>query len=148
MFYIIVILAGIFAMPVQAQSLRDQLVGAWSLVSCANAPWCANPNGIHILDASGHYATINAPLDRPAIIVSNPQNLTDVRSRTSPEQYKAIAMGFQANFGTWSVDEADKTIAYHFDGSLYPNAQGGQVAVSVSGDELTIGTSVWRRITK
>jgi hypothetical protein len=32
MFYIVVILAGIFAMPAQAQSLREQLVGAWAVV--------------------------------------------------------------------------------------------------------------------
>jgi hypothetical protein len=155
MFYIIIILAGIFAMPVQAQSLRDQLVGAWSLVSCANGPWCANPNGIHILDASGHYATINAPLDRPVVIISDPKGLTDIRNRTTPEQYKAIATTFLANFGTWQVDETDKTIAYHYDGSLYPNPQEEKVPVSVSGDELKLGstasftgTSVWRRIKK
>ena len=127
-------LAGVLGVPAKAQSLRDQLVGAWSLVSCAGAPWCANPNGIHILDASGHYATINAPLDRPAVIISDPKGLTDIRNRTTPEQYKAIATTFLANFGTWQVDETDKTIAYHYDGSLYPNPQMEKVPVSVSGD--------------
>jgi hypothetical protein len=46
-------------LPAQAQSLRDQLVGAWSLVSCNPniqeiASACGtNPNGILIYDASG-----------------------------------------------------------------------------------------------
>lgn len=105
--------------------------------------------------ASGHYATINAPLDRPVVINFDPKGLTDVRNRTTPEQYKAIATTFQASFGTWQVDETDKTIAYHYDGSLYPNPQMEKVPVSVSGDELKLGSpnaftgsSVWRRIKK
>jgi hypothetical protein len=55
MFYIIVILAAIFAMPAQAQSLRDRVVGAWSFVSCNQAATAAcgtSPNGILIYDAS------------------------------------------------------------------------------------------------
>jgi hypothetical protein len=150
------VVAASLTLPAFGQStLREQLVGAWALVSCNNAPWCANPNGIHILDASGHFATINAPRDRPAVNISDPKSLTDVRNRTTPEQYKAIATAFQANFGTWQVDEADKTITYHFDGSLFPgdpvspnNLTGGKVPVSVSGDELRVGASVWRRLKK
>jgi hypothetical protein len=57
MFYIIVILAAIFAMPASAQSIKEQLVGTWTLTSCSGdtfhftAALCRNPNGIHILDA-------------------------------------------------------------------------------------------------
>lgn len=51
MFRIIVIIAAVFAMPASAQSLREQVVGAWALVSCnLNDPavklTCGtNPNG-------------------------------------------------------------------------------------------------------
>jgi hypothetical protein len=63
-------LAGILSVPAQAQSLRDQLVGAWGLAPCGNnqgiAASCGtNPNGIHILDASGRYATVIALHGRP-----------------------------------------------------------------------------------
>jgi hypothetical protein len=97
MFYIIVILAGILAMPAQAQSLRDQLVGAWTLVSCsAPTPLCRNINRILILDASGHYAAINAPRGRAKVSGDPPG--------TSPaEEIKALQPGFVANFGTWLV---------------------------------------------
>jgi hypothetical protein len=66
MFYVLVILAAIFTMPAQAQSLREQFVGAWLIVSCnpngpVVQPSCGtNPNGILINDASGRYAWIIA----------------------------------------------------------------------------------------
>jgi hypothetical protein len=49
----------------QTKSLKDQLVGTWTFVSCdstsangAKVPYCTNPaNGILILDANGRYAT-------------------------------------------------------------------------------------------
>jgi hypothetical protein len=68
MFYILVILAAVFAMPAKADGLKEQLVGAWSLVSCniQAFPWCVGPHdGIAILDASGHYAIVNIALGRP-----------------------------------------------------------------------------------
>jgi hypothetical protein len=110
-------------------------------------PWCTNPNGIHILDASGHYATVNASRGRPKFI-----NPTLPRDAQPAEEYKAAAVALQAQFGTWSVDEANKTITYHVDGALFPNVEGGnaKVPVSLSGDELkldtTLGQNVLRRI--
>ncbi len=136
--------AAIFTMPAKAQSLKDQLIGAWALVSCDGRAFpftvalCTNPNGIHILDASGHFMTIHAARGRPKF-----------PNFTSPEEYKAAAVDFRANFGTWSVNEADKTITYHFDGALLPSLEGTDAkspAVSVSKDELKIGSNVWRRI--
>jgi hypothetical protein len=62
MFYIIAILATIFALPASAQSVKDQLVGTWRQVSCSGpgVPLCAKLklNGILIFDASGNYASI------------------------------------------------------------------------------------------
>jgi hypothetical protein len=133
-------------------SLKEQLVGAWALVSCEGLPWCVNPNGIQIFDASGHYATILAPRGRPKFNTPGATNLAEVRSQATPEQYKAAAMGLFVNFGTWSVNEADKTITYHYDGALFPNVEGtdAKTNVSVTGDELTfitpIGRGVYRRI--
>jgi hypothetical protein len=63
------LLAGILSVPAKAQSLREQLVGAWALVSCKSelpgASFCASPNGIFIIDASGHYAMVYAARGRP-----------------------------------------------------------------------------------
>jgi hypothetical protein len=141
----------------QQRSLKEQLVGAWTLVSCdvtrdgAKQPYCAdsNPNGILIFDCSGRYATMTAARGRPKISTGN-------RAAAPAEEYKTAAMGLVANFGTWSVNEADKTVTIHIEGALFPNVEGADVksTLNLSGDELKLTTSapasatdqaVWRR---
>jgi hypothetical protein len=76
------------------------------------------------------------------------------RGPYTSEQYKAMASGLFAQFGTWSVNEANKTITYHPDGALFPVIEGtdwATVPISISGDELRLGQpqpNVWRRISK
>ena len=129
-----------FNVGAQQKSLKDQLVGAWTLVSCdrttasgAKQPYCVNSNGILILDASGRYAHMIASRDRPKLTTVN-------RSDAPAEQYKAAAQGFIANFGAWSVNEADRTITRHYEGAMLPNFEGRDVTMSVSltGDKLTL----------
>ena len=137
-------LAGILTAPAFGQStLREQLVGAWALVSCNNGPFCPNPNGIQILDASGHYAILHTLRGRPKFT-----SLTQSRDTRPAEEYKAIVIGVQANFGTWSIDEATKTMTWHIEGALVPNNEGTDFkgVISLSGDELRLSTLVWRRI--
>jgi hypothetical protein len=45
------------------------------------------------------------------------------RDTISAEEFKAIASGVQANFGTWSVDEGTKMLTWHIEGSMFPNAE-------------------------
>jgi hypothetical protein len=47
-------------------------------------------------------------------------------------------MGTVANFGTWSVDEAEKTLSRRNEASLIPNVEGAEqkASVSLAGDEL------------
>lgn len=159
MFYIIVILAGIFAMPASAQSLKEQLVGTWTLVSCTNpnfAP-CAGNNGIQVFDAGGHYVTMIAARGRPKITSPNSPNGAN-RGEFTPEQYKSVAAGLFAQFGTWSFNESDKTVTIHPEGALFPNIEGTDWATftpSFSGDEMRgigrngqPGPFVWRRLSK
>jgi hypothetical protein len=68
------------------------------------------------------------------------------------EDYKAIAVGVIASFGTWSVDEARKTITLQVEGALFPNFEGSDLkgTVSVNGDEMKtsgeiLGNATWRR---
>jgi hypothetical protein len=128
---------------VAQKTLKAQLVGAWTLVSCDNTakngerlPYCANPSGILILDASGRYANVIAKRDRPKSITSAN------RSEASAEEWKAMAQGLVANFGTWSVNDADKTITFHREGALFPEVEGTDQNnfVSLSGDELKLVT--------
>jgi hypothetical protein len=143
--------------PAKAQSFKDQLVGVWALTSCNVGllpSWCAKPGGLMILDASGYYTILHVGCDRPKV-AANP--LRDA----SAEEYKRIAMEVQANFGTWSVDEAGKTLTWHIQGGLFPNVEGNNFigGISLSGDELKLiavgepprpipTPQVWQRIGK
>jgi len=59
---------------------------------------------------------------------------------TKAEEFKAAAQGMLANFGTWSVNESEKTITRHFDGAFAPNVEGTdtKASVSLAGDELKL----------
>jgi hypothetical protein len=82
----------------QQKSLKEQLLGAWTLVSCdrttadgAKQPYCVNSNGNLIFDACGRYVHMIASRDRP--------KLTTVNRLDAPaEQYKAAVEGFLATF--------------------------------------------------
>jgi hypothetical protein len=143
--------SGVLGVPASAQSIKDQLVGTWRTVSCTNSVQpivCVRPNVILVYDASGHYVFINAPLGRPK---ASGRPLT-----ASPaEEIKAVDQGFAANFGTWTYNEADKTITTRVEGAFLPNNEGNEgkaTVVSVTGDELKLtsstGEAVLRRVSK
>jgi hypothetical protein len=75
------------------------------------------------------------------------------RENVTPEDYKGIAQGTVANFGTWSVNEADKTLTLHSDEGFFPRPAGGtdlKQTISVTADELKAtgpngGNIIWRR---
>ena len=114
----------------QQKSLKEQIVGTWTLVSCdsttadgAKAPYCVNPKGSFIIDANGQYA---------GMIIAG--------GRAS-----ATAPGAVGNFGTWSVNEADKTFTEHLVASLNPAVDGMDLKLSVSlaGDEVRfVGSAI------
>jgi Lipocalin-like domain len=71
--------------------------------------------------------------DRPKLKSAN-------RSEVTPQEFGAVALDFSANFGTWSVNEADKTLTQRLEGALNPNNEGTDVknTVSLAGDELRL----------
>jgi Lipocalin-like domain len=56
--------------------------------------------------------------------------------------------GFMVTFGTWSLNETNKTLTFHNEGALVPNFEGTdeKFTFGLSGDELkeSFG-NVWRR---
>src|SRR5882757_2139263 len=123
----------------QQRSLKDQLVGTWTLVStedtAANGtkrqPWGANPKGIHIFEAGGRYATLGGNSDRPKFKIA---------SQPTTEELAATTRDYYANFGTWSVNEADKTLTRRYESALRTNNEGEAVkeTFSLAGDALTL----------
>ena len=130
----------------QQKTLKEQLVGAWALVSEEITPstgvkrqdFGANPKGILILDAGGRYAIVQSKPDRPKFKASD-----NLRFDTPAAEFGEAARGFAANFGTWSVNEADKTLIRKFEAALVPNAERAETksSVSLAGDELKLSTT-------
>lgn len=143
----------------QQKSIKDQLVGAWTFVSAfdyypdgrKDDRWGANPKGVFIFDATGHFAFFISRSDLPKIAGNSPFKAT-------AEESQAIMRGLGASFGSYSVDEAEKILVTRVEGGIFPNQIGAtqrRVIVSLTADELkyanqatTTGVraeSVWRR---
>ena len=63
---------------------------------------------------------------------------------TPAAEWGEAAREFAANFGTWSVSEADKTLTRKYEIALIPNNDSleTKVSISLAGDELKlVGTS-------
>ena len=109
--------------PAQQKSLKEQLVGAWILVSNQNIAangekrqlFGASPKGISIFDASGWYTQIQVNPNRPEF--KGPTRLDG-----TAEENRAVVRATAGHFGTWSVNEADKTLALV--ANSFPNDDG------------------------
>jgi hypothetical protein len=144
---------GSFAASSYAQQrlTRDQLVGTWTLVSCVNAkggtpPQCRNPKGRLMHDPGGRFTLVIAAGDRPRLAEGV------LRTQRSAEDYKSVAMGLDAVFGTWSFNEADQTYTGHAEAAFFPQVEGTDTKFSlvVTGDDLKFinpagAFAIWRR---
>jgi hypothetical protein len=141
----------------QQKSLKDQLVGMWTLVSETDITsdgkrsegFGPNPLGAYIFDAGGHFAQMLMRADLPKF---------DNRLQGTPDQNKALAQGSVAYYGTYTVDEAAKSVNVHILGGSFAKfngTDGKRIITSLTADELRFtnpatsgGTSaetVWRR---
>src|SRR5258707_2355323 len=108
-----------------AKSLKEQIVGTWNFVVAEvtapdgkkSFPFGETPKGILIFTADGRFAQIHVAGDVPKIASNN-------RMTATPEEYAAIMRRSLSVFGTWTVDEANKTVTYHIVSSSFPNWRG------------------------
>ena len=143
----------------QQKSLKEQLIGTWTLVSAAQVTkegvksdrWGPNPRGRAIFEANGRYSFMIFRTDVPKFASNNMNQVT-------AEEAKAAIQGMTANYGTWSIDEATKTLTTNIEGSSSPNLNGGtqkRIISSLSADELkytnpasqigSVDDVVWKR---
>jgi hypothetical protein len=131
----------------QQKTIKEQIVGTWTFVSSANVmpdgtkidQWAgSNPQGIFMLDGSGHFSFFITRSDLPKFA-----------GKTVPEgtaaEYKAVMTGFVGSFGTYTINEADKTIITHVEGSSFPNLVGldqKRLITTLTADELKYGNPV------
>ena len=143
----------------QQKTLKEQLVGAWTLVSADTTPsngvkrqdFGASPRGILVLDAGGRYAVVQGNPHRPKF-----KDTSNLRLGATAEEFAVAARSFAANFGTWSINEADKTLIRKYEIALIPNNDSieTKVSTSINGDDLKLtgtatngdrGEAVYRR---
>jgi hypothetical protein len=143
----------------QQKSLKEQLIGSWTFVTSVDTNkdgtkferFGPNAKGLLILDASGHYSLLESRASISKFAINN------VNQGTA-EENKAVLQGMIAHVGTWSVDEASKTLTTNVEARSFPNLNGGiqkRTITLLTADELkyanpatTAGTSsevVWRR---
>ncbi len=123
----------------QQKTLKEQLVGTWTLVSSTTKSpdgsplWGANPKGLIIFTDNGRFSSHTMRSDRPKFASNN-------RAQGTSEENKAVALGTISSFGTYTVNEANKTYALRYEGSSYPNLEGTESVrpFTISGDELRV----------
>jgi len=119
-------------------SLKQSVVGSWSLVSVIDQqdgsklePFGPNPKGAMILTSIGTFSLVITKPDVAKFASNN-------RTTGTEAENKAAVGGSIAYFGSYTVDEATKTVNLHLDGSTFPNWVGNDQKriAEVSGDQL------------
>lgn len=143
-------------------TLREQLIGTWEFVIAEIAtadgrksfPFGGKPKGILIFTPEGRFAQTHISSGLPRIPSNN-------RLAGSDEENKAIVHGTLALFGTYSVDEAKRTVTYKIEASTFPNWEGVEQTRTIdalSADEFrntnqvtsrgapAVATNLYRRV--
>jgi hypothetical protein len=125
----------------QKQTLKEQLVGTWTLLSWEQKKgdgtkverYGTSPKGIAFFDAGGRYIITVMRSDR-AKYASN------ALWQGTPDENKETADGTITYFGTYSISDADSSIAIHVDGSSFPNwnSTDQKRFVVIAGEKLTL----------
>ena len=119
-----------------AQDLQNQLIGTWDFVVAQvrapdgkiSFPFGESPKGMLVFTPDGRFMQIHVASDVPKIASNN-------RLTGTPEEYAAIMRRSLSVFGTYSIDEAKKTVTYHITSASFPNWQGEAQTRSI--DKLT-----------
>jgi len=125
----------------QQESLTKQLLGSWTLVSHESVRpdgsrfpvYGLNPKGVAFFDPNGHFIITVMRSNRAKYAIDFP-------TQGAPEENKETAQGTITYFGTYSLSEADRTIAIHIEASSFPNWNGADQkrTVAITGDQLTL----------
>ncbi len=125
----------------QQDSLKEQLVGAWTLVSADIVRndgskievFGPNPKGTLIYTSDGHFALVQMRSDLPKLASNS-------RDRGTSEENQAVVQGSITYFGTYAVNEAEKVITLQLEASTFANLVGGgeqkRLITSITADEL------------
>jgi hypothetical protein len=129
--------------------LINGFVGAWRLLSFEedrpdgrkSYPYGENPVGLLTYDASGYMSVQIMRSDRQLL---PSDNLNDL----NPDDVRSAIQGFTAFFGTFEIDEAEKTVVHQVVGHILPNSVGKKLLrrYEFSGDKLILKPSATRNV--
>jgi hypothetical protein len=128
------------AVVAQQKSIKEHIVGTWLLGSWVqtradgskNYRFGDNPKGINTFSADGHFSLAQMRGDLPKISSVDPLKPT-------PEEAVAIVQGSIAYFGTYTVDEASRTLNVELAGTTLVNQLGTvqkRTIDSIDADEM------------
>jgi len=129
-------------------SVVERLAGGWSLVSrvttsedgkpLSDSGLSATPKGVLIYDRFGHVA---AQLSRPGrtveMLADECRAAEKVKGTNDTAQ---TILGYDAYFGTYTVDAKAGIVTHHLESALFPGDIGKDIQrhFTISGDTLTI----------
>src|SRR5436190_11183057 len=118
--WLVVALSG--AAFAQQKSAKEQIVGAWTLVSVTSEmddgtrgePFGPSPKGIIVFSKDGHFSLFQSRAEIPKIAAND-------RAKATPEEAQSIVASSIAYYGTYSIDESTKVMLVNLAASTYAN---------------------------
>ena len=135
-------------MAASVSSVRAQLVGSWRLVSRVSrrengevepdSGLSTLPMGVLIYDQSGHVAAQLSRRDRGVAMIG--EECRAAAAITGTSDTAQTVLGYDAYFGTYTVDEKKSIVTHHLEAALWPGDVGKDIErhFAISGDRLTI----------
>lgn len=144
----------------QQKSTKEQIVGAWSLVSVISElddgkkgePFGPAPKGVMIFSNDGHFSLFQSRAEIPKIAAND-------RAKVTPEEAQSIVASAIAYYGTYSIDENSRVMSVKIEASTFANVVAipnqKRTITALSGDELKFSNprtpsgvtlmTVWKR---
>jgi hypothetical protein len=131
----------------QQKSLKEQLVGTWTLVSSDQVrrdgsklqQFGANPKGINVFNANGHFFLMIASSGSLLMASADNPKIVSIDPKTNFEEFGGLNVESIAYYGTYIVNETEKVAILHIDASTFPNQAGTdqkRTITSLTADEL------------
>jgi Lipocalin-like domain len=102
------------------------------LIGSGAQPFGGNPKGTILFTPDGHFALFQSRSELPKIASND-------RTKATSEEAKAIVAGSIAYYGTYSIDEAKKSLSIVIEGSTFANLLGSpaqKIINSLTANEL------------
>jgi hypothetical protein len=161
--FIVLLASVLLAAPsawAQQRSVKDSLIGSWMFVSVIaeqsdgtrSEPFGQEPRGIIVFTGDGYFSLFQSQAEVPRLATGD-------RGRATPEEAQGVVRASIAYFGTYTVNEADRTLSLRLLGSTFSNLLGSaeqrRVITELSETELRFTNprtpsgltlhTVWRR---